>query len=140
MPHSVLADLRDIVDACDSDIVTLSGVDVTSYPANRTTRSAVEREFPIIGEAVNTISRQTPELAKRSSNARKIVGFRNQSATAQASPTSPAHAWPSPASGWRDRSWDCGSRGDGWRRSSRRPRPNLSKTTSSTRSAHAVTA
>jgi hypothetical protein len=52
---------------------------------------------------------------------------RTSSATAQASPTSPAHAWPEPASGWCGRSWDCGSRGDGWRRPSWRPRPNLSK-------------
>ena len=78
MPRSVLAYLRDIIDACDSVVVTLSGVDVGSYLANRTVRSAVEREFTIIGEAVNTISRQDPELAERISNARKIVGFRNQ--------------------------------------------------------------
>jgi uncharacterized protein with HEPN domain len=32
----------------------------------------------IIGEAVNTVSRHDPELVDRISNARKIVGFRNQ--------------------------------------------------------------
>ena len=78
MPRSVLAYLRDVVDACDAVVVTLSGVDVESYLANRTIRSAVEREFTIIGEAVNNISRQAPELAERISHARKIVGFRNQ--------------------------------------------------------------
>jgi uncharacterized protein with HEPN domain len=78
MPRSVLAYLRDIVDACDSVVITLNGVDVDAYLANRTVRSAVEREFTIIGEAVNAISRHDPELVDRISNARKIVGFRNQ--------------------------------------------------------------
>lgn len=78
MPRSVLANLRDIVDARDSVVVTLHGVDMAAYLVNRTVRSAVEREFTIIGEAVNSISRQDPGLAHRISNARKIVGFRNQ--------------------------------------------------------------
>ena len=58
--------------------MTLNGVDVEGYLANRTIRSAVECEFTIIGEAVNTMSRQAPELAERISHARKIVGFRHQ--------------------------------------------------------------
>ena len=78
MPRSALAYLNDIVEACDAVAVTLRGVDIATYAANRTTRSAVEREFTIIGEAVNSISRIDPELAARISHARKIVGFRNQ--------------------------------------------------------------
>jgi uncharacterized protein with HEPN domain len=34
--------------------------------------------FTIIGEAVNAIRRLDPDVADRISNARKIVGFRNQ--------------------------------------------------------------
>ena len=78
MPRSVLAYLSDIVEACDSVAVTLEGVDIAAYAADRTTRSAVEREFTIIGEAVNAISRLDSEIAARISHARKIVGFRNQ--------------------------------------------------------------
>lgn len=78
MPRSVLASLRDIVDACASVVVTLSGLDAASYLANCAIRSSVEREFTIIGEAVNTNPRQASELAERISHARKIVGFRNQ--------------------------------------------------------------
>lgn len=78
MPRSVLAYLSDIVDACDSVAATLGGVDLDAYLANRTVRSAVEREFTIIGEAVNAIRRLDPEVADRISSARKIVGFRNQ--------------------------------------------------------------
>lgn len=78
MPRSALAYLSDIVEACDSIAVTLHGVDIVTYTANRTVRSAVEREFTIIGEAVNSISRLDPGIAVRISHARKIVGFRNQ--------------------------------------------------------------
>lgn len=78
MQRSVLAYLNDIVDACDSVVITLRGVDIDKYVANRTIRSSVEREFTIIGEAVNAIARIDPEVADRISNARKIVGFRNQ--------------------------------------------------------------
>jgi len=77
MPRSVLAYLDDIVVACDSVAVTLEGVDTDAYAANRTIRAAVEREFTIIGEAVNTIARLDPEIAARISHSRKIVAFRN---------------------------------------------------------------
>ena len=77
MPRSILAYLNDIVAACDSVTVTLEGVDMDAYVANRTVRAAVERELTIIGEAVNRILRLDPEIAARISHARKIVGFRN---------------------------------------------------------------
>ncbi|MHB8842919.1 MAG: HepT-like ribonuclease domain-containing protein [Candidatus Aquicultor sp.] len=78
MPRSALAYLSDIVEACDAVAVALDGVDLPGYEVNRTLRSAVEREFTIIGEAVNSMSRLDPELAARVSHARMIVGFRNQ--------------------------------------------------------------
>ncbi|MBU2602562.1 MAG: DUF86 domain-containing protein [Actinobacteria bacterium] len=78
MPRSALAYLSDVVEACDAIAVTLRGVDLPAYEATRTLRSAVEREFTIIGEAVNSLTRLDPSLAVRISHARKIVGFRNQ--------------------------------------------------------------
>ena len=78
MRRSALSYLSDIVDACDSIESTLTGVDLDGYMGNRTIRSAVEREFTIIGEAVNAIGRLAPAVAARISHARKIVGFRNQ--------------------------------------------------------------
>ena len=74
-PHARLAD---IIDACDAIAVTLNGVDLDAYENNRTLRSAVEREFTVIGEAVNALSRVDVELASRISHSRKIVAFRNQ--------------------------------------------------------------
>lgn len=73
MPRSPLAYLNDIVEACDAVAVTLKGVDLGAYESNRTIRSAVEREFTIIGEAVNSLSRLDPKLSTRISHARKIA-------------------------------------------------------------------
>jgi uncharacterized protein with HEPN domain len=78
MPRSPLAYLADIVDCCDAIAAALEGVDLAGYESSRTIRSAVEREFTIIGEAVNSLSRVDPGLSARISHARMIVGFRNQ--------------------------------------------------------------
>jgi len=43
----------------------------------RAIRSAVEREFILIGEAVGGVGRMSPELLEGISYARMIVGFRN---------------------------------------------------------------
>ena len=77
MRRSPLAYLKDVVESCEAIAVALQGVGVEAYAADRTTRSAVERELTIIGEAVNAISRIDPGVAARISHARKIVGFRN---------------------------------------------------------------
>jgi uncharacterized protein with HEPN domain len=78
MPRSTAAYLADIVDACDAVADVLAGVDFETYSARRPVRSAVEREFTIIGEAVGVLSRRDPALAARVSHARLIVGFRNR--------------------------------------------------------------
>jgi uncharacterized protein with HEPN domain len=78
MPRSTAAYLADVVDACDSISEVLDGVGLETYRARRPVRSAVEREFVIIGEAVSALTRQAPEVAAGISHARLIVGFRNQ--------------------------------------------------------------
>jgi uncharacterized protein with HEPN domain len=40
-------------------------------------RSAVERQFEIIGEALAQLTKRDPELAKRISQRRRIIDFRN---------------------------------------------------------------
>lgn len=47
-----------------------------SYQADLKTKSAVERQLEILGEAVNKFSREAPEF--RLSNVPKIVSFRNR--------------------------------------------------------------
>lgn len=77
MPRSVAAYLADILDACDSIASILDGVDLDTYLGTREKRSAVEREFIIIGEAVAAMRREAPELVEGISHAHLIVGFRN---------------------------------------------------------------
>lgn len=78
MPRDVRAYLADIIESCDAIIAALSGVDVEAYGHDRLVRSAVEREFTIIGEAMLVLSRNSPEVFARISQARRIVDFRNQ--------------------------------------------------------------
>jgi uncharacterized protein with HEPN domain len=55
----------------------VAGLDVASYSASELVRSAVERKFEIIGEALNQLSKAAPVLADRIPDLRRIVGFRN---------------------------------------------------------------
>ncbi|HZL37083.1 MAG TPA: HepT-like ribonuclease domain-containing protein [Tepidisphaeraceae bacterium] len=48
-----------------------------SYLADEMMRSAVERQFGIIGEALSQLNKIDPQLAQRITDYRKIVGFRN---------------------------------------------------------------
>lgn len=47
------------------------------YAANTLLRSAVERQFEIIGEAVRNLQRLDDEAASQISNRKRIVAFRN---------------------------------------------------------------
>jgi uncharacterized protein with HEPN domain len=77
MPRSSLAYLLDIVEACAAIESALSGLDLSAYRANRLVRSAVEREFILIGEAVASLVRLEPGLSERISHSRRIIDFRN---------------------------------------------------------------
>lgn len=78
MPHNSAAYLCDIIAACNSIAEVLDGVDLGTYSSKRPIRSAVEREFTIIGEAIAVLSRSDPALAMRITHSRLIVGFRNR--------------------------------------------------------------
>ena len=65
------------IDACDSIGAILAGISLESFVASREKRSAVEREFIIIGEATSTLAKFCPEYFKRLSDGRKVIGFRN---------------------------------------------------------------
>jgi len=78
MPRDPRAYLADIIEFCDAIRDAIAGVDLSSYQGNRLVRSAVEREFIIIGEAISALSRRAPELFGTIGNARRIIDFRNQ--------------------------------------------------------------
>jgi uncharacterized protein with HEPN domain len=78
MPRSAAAYLADIVEAGEAIEAVLRDVDLVKYQSERPIRSAVEREFIIIGEAVASLARIDPVRAAGVSHARLIVGLRNQ--------------------------------------------------------------
>lgn len=78
MPRDVRAYLSDIVDACDAIVAALDKIDLDAYRSSRLIRSAVEREFTIIGEAISVLSRMETDVFDSITQARRIVDFRNQ--------------------------------------------------------------
>ncbi|MHB0867590.1 MAG: HepT-like ribonuclease domain-containing protein [Thermoleophilia bacterium] len=77
MPRSTAAYLSDIIEACDAIHDVLAGVELAAYQETRAIRSAVEREFITIGEAISVLGRVAPEVVNGISHVRMIVGFRN---------------------------------------------------------------
>lgn len=73
-PRAYLWDVQQAAEAIDKFTV---GLDAESYAENALVRAAVERQFAIIGEALNWLSKVDPALAERVPHLRTIVGFRN---------------------------------------------------------------
>ncbi len=69
--YDVLESGRSIRDWC-------VGRSFADYEANRQLRHAVEREFEIIGEALNRLRSVDPATANRITELARIVGFRNR--------------------------------------------------------------
>jgi len=47
------------------------------YASNAMLRSAVERQFEVIGEALHRLSRCAPDVAERIQHHKRIIAFRN---------------------------------------------------------------
>jgi uncharacterized protein with HEPN domain len=73
-PRLYLFDVRVAADAIVSFTV---GMDERSYESNRLVSSAVERNFEIIGEALNQLAKFDPMLASRIPEISRIVALRN---------------------------------------------------------------
>ena len=70
--------LLDVSEACVSIEQRCAGHTFEEYTADRWFRRAVEREFEIIGEALNRLDRLAPAVAARVTSLRHIVDFRNR--------------------------------------------------------------
>ena len=77
MARDLSAYLQDVIEACNSIEDVMSGVSLEGYRNKRAIRSAVEREFIIIGEALRRIRTLDETLFSSISNSRAIVDFRN---------------------------------------------------------------
>jgi uncharacterized protein with HEPN domain len=77
MARDVSAYFQDVLEACTAIEDVMSGVSVEEYRNKRAVRSAVEREFIIIGEALRRVSALDERLFRSISNSRAIVDFRN---------------------------------------------------------------
>lgn len=70
--------LLDVQEAGQSIQQHCAGHTFEKYAADRWFRRAVEREFEIIGEALNRLDRLAPSTAARITSLRRIVDFRNR--------------------------------------------------------------
>ena len=74
-PRAFLWDVREAALAIQA---FTAGMDSSAYLVNDLARSAVERKFEIIGEALNQLGKLSPALAARIPELPQIVAFRNQ--------------------------------------------------------------
>jgi uncharacterized protein with HEPN domain len=78
MPQRDLrAYLADVALAIQQIETSVAGLSLDAYRSTRQVRSAVEREFMIIGEAIRQLLIAEPALESRLSAAAQIVAFRN---------------------------------------------------------------
>ena len=69
--------LHDIQEAGTHIRTFTKGMSLEDYCGNELVKSAVERKFSIIGEALSKLRDDFPDVLEQISNTEKIIGFRN---------------------------------------------------------------
>lgn len=69
--------LWDALDAVKAVRDFTAGADFEGYAGDLKLRSAVERQFEILGEALNNLRKTDPDTAARVPEVEKIIGMRN---------------------------------------------------------------
>ncbi len=69
--------LEDIRSACDLILSATRKSSLQDYETDRLLRSAIERNFEIIGEALMRMRQTDPAMAERIRECRDIIAFRN---------------------------------------------------------------
>jgi uncharacterized protein with HEPN domain len=77
MPPDTLGVLEDILEAAQYIVDDTVGMTFEEFERDRRSRQLVERNFTIIGEAMNRLRRHDVQIAEQFTSYRKIVGFRN---------------------------------------------------------------
>jgi uncharacterized protein with HEPN domain len=70
--------LFDINEACELLVQFTTGKTFSDYSADPMLRSAVERQFEIIGEALVQLLRLDPSFRSKISDTERIIAFRNR--------------------------------------------------------------
>jgi uncharacterized protein with HEPN domain len=78
MKTSLKKRLLDALNACRAIQSFIANRTFTEYEQNQMLRSAVERQFEIIGEALKQAEIDDPELSASIPEIRRIVGMRNR--------------------------------------------------------------
>lgn len=69
--------MHDMLDSCEFLREFTRGKSIGDYIGDRGFRSAVERELQISGEALYQLDRESPDLAQRVTEHRRIIAFRH---------------------------------------------------------------
>jgi uncharacterized protein with HEPN domain len=77
MEHDTNVYLYDIVQSCHNIKMFTANIDFQIYEADSLIKSAVERQFIIIGESLHRIHKFDPVLYNHIPHAERIIGFRN---------------------------------------------------------------
>jgi uncharacterized protein with HEPN domain len=77
MPPELRSILFDMKHAANGVELFVSGKTLSDYRQDLMLRSAVERQFEIIGEALNRLRKAAPDLAARISEHDRIINFHN---------------------------------------------------------------
>ncbi len=77
MPHDPQKLLHDMKQSAERIARYSGGRTFDEYLVDDYLRSAVERQFEIIGEALTRLRKLAPDIADQISNQNKITGFRN---------------------------------------------------------------
>ncbi len=77
MNDEILKNLIDILHAAEEIQRFTHGMDFKAYQNSPVTQRAVERDFEIIGEALNRIKKIDEEFIEKISEHYRIIGFRN---------------------------------------------------------------
>lgn len=77
MKHDAKVYLHDIQEAGKYILEFTKGMSMEEYFKSELVKSAVERKFAVIGEALVRLREDYPEILERISDHEKIIGFRN---------------------------------------------------------------
>jgi len=77
MPHDPLVCIEDAVRACELILQFTEKMNAADFSGDLKTKAAVEREFEIIGEALNRIKNIDITLLTKIDYWKEIIGFRN---------------------------------------------------------------